>query len=409
MSDKLTKEPIRIGVFGAGRGKTFAHDSELSGVKLAAVCDQNEGKLEPFKQMDGVSVHTDFDQFLQADIDAVVIANYFHQHAPYAIRALAAGKHVMSETSACKTIKEGVELVRAVEKSGKIYMFAENYPYFTANMEMRELYKQGKIGEIRYAEGAYVHPMPRESQFGISPGLLHWRNQIPSTYYCTHSLAPLMHITDTMPIRVNALSIADPEQEKLSIRVGDPASVILCRMDNGAVFRLYGMRLPGHGGYRLTGSRGMMETIGGNVRIVLNEWELQDGEFADMTYKPKFRVHDDIAKKAGHGGGDFWTTYYFAEAIRTGQQPYLNVYRGVAMSVVGILGWKSALQEGVPFAVPDFSKEEERRQHEHDDWSPWPEDRRPGQPWPSIRGQIVPSDEAVSYAEQIWKEKGYTF
>ncbi|MDF2725388.1 MAG: oxidoreductase, partial [Paenibacillus sp.] len=254
--------------------------------------------------------------------------------------------------------------------------------------------------------------MPREKQFEISPGLQHWRNQIPSTYYCTHSLAPLMYITDTMPIRVNALSIADPEQEKLSIRVGDPASVILCRMDNGAVFRLYGMRLPGYGAFRLTGSRGMMEAgygANGSVRIILNEWELREGESADMTYKPKFKSHHDIAKKAGHGGGDFWTTHLFAEAVRTGEQPYLNVYRGVAMSVVGILGWKSALQEGAPFAVPDFSKEAERRLHEHDDWSPWPEDRRPGQPWPSIRGQLTPSDEAVAYAKDIWSKKGRSF
>ena len=36
--------------------------------------------------------------------------------------------------------------------------------------------------------------------------------------------------------------------------------------------------------------------------------------------------------KAGHGGGDFWTSFHFANAIRTGEQPYLDVYRGVTMS-----------------------------------------------------------------------------
>ena len=61
-------------------------------------------------------------------MDAVVLANYFHQHAPFAIKALKADKHVMSETAACHTLGEGVALARAVEKSGKIYMFAENYP-----------------------------------------------------------------------------------------------------------------------------------------------------------------------------------------------------------------------------------------------------------------------------------------
>jgi len=79
------------------------------------------------------------------------------------------------------------------------------------------------------------------------------------------------------------------------------------------------------------------------------------------------------------------------------------------MSVVGILAWKSALQDGAPFDVPDFRNEEDRKRHEHDDWSPWPEDRRPDQPWPSIRGQLVPNEEAVAYAKKIWAEQGYTF
>ena len=49
----------------------------------------------------------------------------------------------------------------------------------------------------------------------IPPGVKHWRNWLPSTYYCTHALAPLMVITDTVPTSVNALSIAAPEIEDL--------------------------------------------------------------------------------------------------------------------------------------------------------------------------------------------------
>ena len=52
----------------------------------------------------------------------------------------------MSETSACFTLAQGVELIEAVEKSGRIYMFAENYPYTAFNQEMARLYKAGEIG-----------------------------------------------------------------------------------------------------------------------------------------------------------------------------------------------------------------------------------------------------------------------
>ena len=45
-----------------------------------------------------------------------------------------------------------------------------------------------------------------------------------------------------------------------------------------------------------------------------------------------------------------------AEAIRTGVQPWLNVYRGVAMSIVGIQAYRSALDRSNTVEVPDFRK-----------------------------------------------------
>ncbi|HXG23406.1 MAG TPA: hypothetical protein VNJ09_02535 [Chthonomonadales bacterium] len=41
-----------------------------------------------------------------------------------------------------------------------------------------------------------------------------------------------------------------------------------------------------------------------------------------------------------------------------------------------------------------------------DDWSPWPEDRHPGQPWPSVRGPITPGAEAIAYAQEVWAGMG---
>lgn len=409
------KRAIRLGVFGLSRGKTFAKDSSVLGVKLVAVCDWNEEKLRGFKQEHGhVAAYTDYDRFLEHDMDAVVIANYFHQHAPYAIKALRAGKHVLSETAACKTIGEGVELCREVEKSGKIYMFAENCNYFKVVMAMREDYRNGVVGEVKYAEGEYVHPVPLESSFLMSTGLNHWRNHLPSTYYCTHTLGPLMHITDTMPASVNALSItATPEQDRTRIKCGDPASIILCRMDNGAVFRLLfgGLAASPHYYFRVHGFKGKLDTIydQDRVRIGRNAWELQADELEQLVYKAKYPAHEAIAQNAGHGGGDFWVVYHFVEAIRSGRQPYLDVYRGVAMSVVGILALKSAHQNGAPFDVPDFKDESARKPYEHDDWSPWPEDRHPGQPWPSIRGELKPTAEAIASAKKLWDEKGLKY
>ena len=48
-----------------------------------------------------------------------------------------------------------------------------------------------------------------------------------------------------------------------------------------------------------------------------------------------------------------------------------------------------------------------RKKYENDNWSPWPEDIGPGQPPSSIKGWIIPTEEGIAYARQVWKEIGY--
>ena len=133
MKKRLSK--IRVGVVGVGRGQTFIRGAAAAGMKLVAICDTWEEHLKKVAKEHGVAAYTDYGEFLGHDLDAVVLANYFHEHAPFAIKALKAGKHVMSECAACGTLAEGVELCRTVEKTGKVYMLAENYPYTAFNIE----------------------------------------------------------------------------------------------------------------------------------------------------------------------------------------------------------------------------------------------------------------------------------
>jgi len=280
---------------------------------------------------------------------------------------------------------------------------------------MRRLYATGEVGEVTYAEGEYNHPMSPDLLLDISPSLNHWRNWIPSTYYCTHALAPLISITGCMPVKVNGLSIAHRDPGVPSVRRNDPGSVILCRMDNGAVFRLFGIGLPGHSNwYRIHGSGGAMEiTRGpgyfgpGEVRVWHEEWNCPEGIATERTYKPDWPEHAELAGKSGHGGGDFWTNLEFASAIRSGQQPFLDVYRGVAMSSVGILAWKSALVDGAPFDVPEFHSEAARKVFEDDHWSPFPSHARPGQLPASISEVPEPTASSVAYARKRWAELGW--
>ncbi len=409
----MRKKEIRVGVLGVGRGMSFAYGADSAGMRVVAICDRWEEKLKEAETKLNVATYTDYDKFLEHDMDAVILANYFHQHAPFAIKALNAGKHVLSETSCNSTLAEGVDLCRTVEKTGLIYMLAENYPYTVFNMEMKRIYRAGEIGEVTYAEGEYNHPMSPDSKCRLSPGQNHWRNWLPPTYYCTHALAPLVYITENMPVKINGLSIACPSVNRKTAKRADPGFVMLCRMDNGAVFRLFGLVLPGHSNwYRIHGEKGAMEITRGPgyfgpglVRVWHEEWDKTKSQPLEMTYVPQWPAKAELAARAGHGGGDFWVNWYFSQAIKTGEQPFFNVYRGVTISSVGILGWKSALEDGKPYNIPDFRKEEQRKKYEDDTWSPFPgaENRLP----PSILGFIKPKPDDLEYARKIWKEIGY--
>jgi len=410
----MSEKKIRVGIVGIGRGQSFARAAEPAGMELVALCDIREEKLTELGKQFGVATYTDYDKFLEHDMDAVVLANYYHEHAPFAIKAFEAGKHVMSECIACKTPAEGVALARAFEKHGKIYMFAENYAYILYVQEMRRLYQAGEIGEVQYAEGEYNHPISSEDYHRLAPGVNHWRNHIPPTYYPTHAMSPIMYVTDTRPISVNALAIArsDKDEERLHLRRGDPGAIILCRMDNGSVARIMGISLRGHSvWYRFHGTRGEMENLRhGNpsmLRVVHEPWDMRPGDVREKIYLPEFPVHADLARKSGHGGGDFFMNYHFAEAIRTGVQPWMNVYRALDMTLIAFQAWRSCLDEGRPYEIPDFRDENVRKRYENDDFSPFPEDRKPGQPWPSIKGEIIPPPEAFELAKKVWAEMGY--
>ena len=410
---KRSKKKVRVGVVGVRRGMTFAREAASVGMELVALCDTSEERLHKAGAELGVAAYTDFNKFLEHDMDAVVLANYFHEHAPLAIKALKAGMHVMSETMACKTPAEGVALVRAVEKSGKIYMLAENYAYFAYNQEMRRLYDAGEVGEMQYGEGEYNHSFSERRYCEIAPGVNHWRTWLPSTYYSSHALAPLMYITGTRPVRVNALSIplSPCDKERPLVRLGDPGSVMLCRMDNESVVRLMGLTMRGEGiWYRIHGTRGLMENLRtgdkGMLRVKHERWDLKKGDVREKIYRPEFPVHAAEALKTAHAGSDFFTSYHFAEAIRAGKQPELDVFCALDMAMVAIQSWRSALADGTPFEVPDFRKESARRKYSKDNWSPWPEDAGPGQPPPSIKGIRKPTASQVAAARKIWKELG---
>lgn len=381
---------IRIGIFGVRRGSDFFKSILYNGGEIVAICEKNQERVEgALKQLgDRVAVYDDFDKFIEHPMDAVLLANYFHEHAEYAIKCLEKNIHVLSECTSNATMAEGVALVRAAEKSNAYYMLAENYPFMLFNREMKRVYDGGTLGKVLYAEGEYNHAGNVYSPVGVKDtfdSLKHWRMFLPRTYYLTHSLGPLMYTTGSNPIRVTAMPIQfDPPTD--SCRAGyvnEKAAIITCLNDDRSVFKITGHASLGasDNSYRICGDRGQIENVRGShgwVMLRYNDWQIPEGKKAINYYPPNIPDKDEeLIQKSGHGGADFFVIRNFFESIRTETPPKMDVYFATKLASVAILAHRSLLERGVPYDVPDFRLEEDRVKYENDTASPfWYSDGR---------------------------------
>ena len=115
-SDQLTKGIIGVG--GMGRGHI-----DYEG-KLLAVCDVDRKHMEQAIQQagGGIQGYHDFRELLaRPDIDVVHIATPPHWHALMAMAAAEAGKDIWCEKPMTRTIGEGIKVVEAVNRHGRMF------------------------------------------------------------------------------------------------------------------------------------------------------------------------------------------------------------------------------------------------------------------------------------------------
>jgi len=370
---------IKIGVIGVARGSSMINYCLAAGnAELVAICDKWAEGLERQKkqhpEMD-IAYYTDYDEFLKHDMDAVVLANYAHQHAPFAIKAMKAGKHVFSEVLPVQTLKEAVELIECVEETGLTYAYGENYCYMPAPREMRRLYKEGLIGEFEYGEGEYVHNCE-----SIWPAITygeedHWRNFKCSTYYCTHSLGPIIHMTGLRPVSVTGYEGTKVERNRRMGSKSGQFAIEMVELENGGIVKSI------HGGlyknsiwYTVYGEKGRMESAredseqGDVSRIYVNA-DAYSGEYGPYkvdSYQPK----DEATEKAagyGHGGSDFYTMYNFVEKLLGNPDAdTIDVYEALDMSLPGLFAYRSILAGGIPMKIPNLRNKNERDAYRND-------------------------------------------
>ncbi|MFW6309245.1 MAG: Gfo/Idh/MocA family protein, partial [bacterium] len=154
---------LKIGIVGARGLSTIKGFQAIKETRVQALCDLNQDLLEEQAQKHDIpQKYRVYDDMLETDIDAVVIATPMHLHVPQVLKALEAGKHVLSEVTAGVTMEELWWLKEWVEKyEDLVYMMAENYCYIPENQLIKNMVREGLFGEIYFGEGEYIHEIKK--------------------------------------------------------------------------------------------------------------------------------------------------------------------------------------------------------------------------------------------------------
>lgn len=388
-----TNKRIRLGIWGLGRGMSFFNTCKFLNIDVVAGCDFNAHMRANFlNHCPGAFVTDNEEEFLKQDFDAVLLATFCPAHGPHAIKCLQAGKHVLSEVTSFFTMAEGVKLVEEVEKRKLVYNLAENYPFSAANMWLANRWHEGLFGDLMYAEYEYVHECRMLAYtyidgIPVKPGhtVHNWRSWFNFHYYCTHSLGPVMVITGTRPTAVETFP-SKPHIAGYLRQRGENGSMTpsLIQMDNGGIVRnLMGASTNDSHSQRIWGTLGAYTIGHDGVKLRLGA----SGQSPMLNVNPKWEGLGELAAQTGHGGGDFWTLYYFAREIFTGEKGPFDIYGGCDVTIPGIQALRSALEGGKPMEVPDFRKKADRDRYRNDDWQQEPYDVKAG-----VFGGFVPEE-----------------
>lgn len=353
---------VRIGLIGTGsRGcQTIARYVEVSGARIVCLADINEENLARANKLltdsgrpaartiCGAQAWQEICR--QENVDIVYICTDWASHAKIACEAMENGKHVAVEVPAATTVSECRKLVEVAEKTRRHCFMTENCCYdffFLANLEMA---RQGKFGDIRHCEGAYIHHLEEESPWMMDNYAFHGGNPYP-----THGLGPIglllnIHRGDRLDYLVSVTTSEGCINNTLIRTV--LGRTILLQLDVTTPRNYSRIQT-------ICGSRGYSQ------RYPLATLSFDDGTFfsgeAALEEAHHF-FHSHAAKQwqEGHDKGVINEMNYAMDrrlvyCLRNGLPLDIDVYDAAEWSCIAELSRQSAQNNSQPVAIPDFT------------------------------------------------------
>jgi predicted dehydrogenase len=175
---------VRFGIIGVGmQGSGLLTNAiQLPGVECAMACDLYDGRHTLAQEIVGANLPTTrrYQEVLASkDIDCVIAAVPDHWHKQIVVDAVSAGKDVYCEKPMSHSPADGVAMVNATQKSGRIVQAGSQRVSGIIAAKARELLAQGIIGDLCLIEasngrnspcGAWEYPLPPD----LSTTTLDW-------------------------------------------------------------------------------------------------------------------------------------------------------------------------------------------------------------------------------------------
>jgi predicted dehydrogenase len=394
--EKVRWGAIGVGTRGSGHVKQLA---QIEGSEVVAICDLYEdwakrsaknvvkfGKSEPALYFGSPTKYHHL--LARQDMDAVVIATPWEEHAPMAIAAMEAGKHAFIEVPLAFTVKDLWSVVDASERTGKHCMMMENCNYGREELMFLNLCRQGVIGELLHGEASYIHEL-RGQMKEVKRGTGSWRTKYyapanSGNLYPTHGLGPVaqyMNIARTDDVFERLVSFASPARgraaytrkifsadhkwNQMKFEAGDISTQIIKTKLGRTIMVQWDETSPRPYTRHdlIQGTRGTLAGYPPRAAIEgrgsYHEW--LEGEAFNKLYAeydhPLYKRMGELAvKMGGHGGMDFIMLARIVECLRHGETLDQNVYEGAAWSSVRPLSAKSEAEDGAPQKFPDFTR-----------------------------------------------------
>jgi predicted dehydrogenase len=157
----VAKKTLKVALVGVGAAAQINHLPSLlrlEDVELVALCDRDPEKASRVAQKFGIPAsYNRFEELLADDaIDAVDITTPNYLHAPMAVAALEAGKHVLCERPLARSGAEAATMAKAAKASDRLLMCAVQHRFRPDAQLLRKFVDKGDLGEIFLAKGGWL-------------------------------------------------------------------------------------------------------------------------------------------------------------------------------------------------------------------------------------------------------------